>query len=148
MLDVSWSAMHNHQVAITTEKQMTRANQRGVSLIELMVAVGVIGIITAIAMPMYTDYIAAAREAAVRENMNSIRLFQEETRLSNGAYEAGTYDPDDPNASGGLTATIGWSPRTTEDEITYVVDQVTAGGFRVTATHSDGFEVQQSFTRP
>ena len=122
--------------------------QQGVSLIELMIAVAVIGVIAAIAMPQYNDYIANAQEGAMRESMNSIRLFQEETRLSNGAYQAGTYNPADPNASGGLTATIGWAPRTTEDEVTYVVDEVTANGFRITATHSNGTSVQESYTRP
>lgn len=127
---------------------MKQTFQRGVSLIELMVAVGVIGIIAAIAMPIYTDYIATAREGSMRENMNSIRLFQEENRLSFGSYQAGTYDPADPNAAGGLSQTIGWSPRSTVDEITYVVDNVTANGFRITATHTDGTEVQENYARP
>lgn len=113
-----------------------------------MVAVGIIGIITAIALPIYNDYIDTAREGAMRENMNSIRLFQEEARLANGAYQAGTYDPASPNASGGLTEKIGWAPRSTTDEITYVVDNVTANGFRITATHDDGYSVSENYTRP
>lgn len=122
--------------------------QTGVSLIELMVAAGIIGIITAIALPMYQDYVATAQQGAMVENMNSIRLFQEEERLSEGAYAAGTYNPADPDAAGGLTDLIGWAPRTATDEITYVVDNVTANGFRITATHSDGTTVQRDFARP
>ncbi len=111
-------------------------------------AVGIIGIVTAIALPVYNDYVVTAREGAMRENMNSIRLFQEENRLANGTYQAGTYDPATPNASGGLTETIGWAPRTTTDEITYVVDNVSANGFRITATHTDGYSVTENYTRP
>lgn len=125
-----------------------QVQEKGFSLIELMVAVAIIGVLTAIALPIYNDYVATAREGAMRENMNSIRLFQEENRLANGAYQAGTYDPADPGATGGLTDTIGWSPRTTTDEITYVVDNVTANGFRITATHSDGYSVTENFSRP
>ena len=122
--------------------------QGGLTIIELMVAAAIIGILMAIAIPQYQDYIDTARESAMVENMNSIRLFQEETRLSEGEYKEGTYDPADPGAPGGLTDLIGWAPRTTDDEITYVVSNVSANGFRVTATHSDGKQVQRDYTRP
>jgi prepilin-type N-terminal cleavage/methylation domain-containing protein len=124
------------------------ATQQGLSLMELMIVAAIIGIIMAIAVPQYQDYIATAREGAMLENMNSIRLFQEEARLSQGAYQAGTYNPADPNASGGLTELIGWAPRTTTDEITYVVSDVTASSFTITATHSDGTTVQRDYNTP
>jgi prepilin-type N-terminal cleavage/methylation domain-containing protein len=122
--------------------------QKGYSLIELMVAVGIIGIITAIGLPMYQDYVATAQQGVMVENMETIRLFEEEARLSTGSYVAGTYDPDDSEDAAGLKALIGWSPGTTTDEITYVVDNVSVGGFRITATHSNGTVVQRSYSKP
>ncbi|HJN50367.1 MAG: type II secretion system protein [Pseudomonadales bacterium] len=113
----------------------------GFSLVELMIAVAVIGIIGAIAVPYFSDYMDTASQGVMRNNIESIRLFEEERKLSLGAYVAGTYDPADPDNGSGLKKVLGWSPRTTEDKITYVVDNVTSNGYRFTATGDDGSTV-------
>lgn len=121
-------------------------NSRGITLIELMVAVGILGIIVAIGVPLYQDYVTSARVGVMRDNIQTIRLFEDDYRLQNRAYISGTYDPGDPNDANGLKARLDWSPRTTEDPITYVVtcgavatapECTVSGGYYVTATHED-----------
>ena len=119
--------------------------EKGVTLIELMVAIAIVSILATIAVPIYQDYIDTSKRAVLIENMETIRLFQEERRLDRGAYIEATYNPASPNAVGGLTELIGWAPRTDIEEITYVVDNVTASSFRITATHSDGTEESKTF---
>jgi len=133
---------------IMNQLQATRGSFRkigGFSLIELMVTVGVIGIVAAIAMPMYTNYMQTASEGVMSNNIETIRLFEEDYKLSEGVYLAGTYDPADPDAAGGLKAKLGWEPRTDQNTITYVVDNVSASGFRVTATSTAGDTVVKSY---
>jgi len=124
-----------------------KARSRGFTLIEMMITVGVISIIAAISFPLYQDYVTTARVAVMTDGIQTIRLFQEDRRLREGEFVEGTYDPNDPNAAGGLKTLLGWDPRTSEDVITYVVTCTTdatspectrTSGYTVTATHAQG----------
>ncbi len=115
-----------------------------ISLIELMITVAVMGIIVAIGYPIYTDYIETARVGALRSNIESIRLLEEDFKLSTGSYVAGTYDPADPDNAAGLKEVLGWQPRTASDNITYVII-LSSNGFTVTATDDDGHSLAVPF---
>ena len=112
-----------------------RSRASGFTLIELMVTAAIIGIIAAVALPLYNDYIETARVSLAMDNVNSIRLFQEDRRLYEGSYIGGVYpnngtDPD-------LGALLNWDPRNDDDSITYLVDEVTSSSYRVTACQTD-----------
>ncbi len=126
--------------------------QSGITLIELMMAVGIIGAIAAIAIPYYQSNISSSREAMLVTGIQSIRTFQEDRRLADGEYVEGTWVAGNAGASN-LDERLGWSARSTDDSIGYVIlcttdsvaaNQGTTGecavgsSYKITATHSDG----------
>jgi len=113
-----------------------RRRRAGFTLIELILAVAIIGMLAAVALPMYSGYVDTARRSVMNDNITSIRLFEEDYKLETGSYFAGDHDPADPDAAMGLKANIGWSPGSATDRIKYEVTLVGAG-FSVTATHLD-----------
>jgi type IV pilus assembly protein PilA len=50
-----------------------KKNQKGFTLIELMIVVAIIGILAAIALPKFADMLEKSREGATRGNLDSIK---------------------------------------------------------------------------
>ncbi|MBN2128745.1 MAG: type II secretion system protein [Sedimentisphaerales bacterium] len=55
--------------------------KHGFTLVEVMIVVTILGILGALAMPVYTDHTTKAKEAAVRSNLSLIRAQIELYRL-------------------------------------------------------------------
>ncbi|MFC0444305.1 type IV pilin protein [Pseudidiomarina halophila] len=63
-----------------------KLKQSGVTLIELMVVVAIIGIIAAVSYPNFVDYVREARRADAMGQLLTLQMAQEEHRLKNPAY--------------------------------------------------------------
>ncbi len=113
---------------------------RGFTLVELMIVVAIIGIISAIALPLYNDYINTSREGALITSMSTIEVFQEDLFMRTGAYGAGTWEQ---GVDTSLFDNTGWSPRS--DKVKYVAALVGTTAYTVTATDATGYVACRQF---
>ena len=110
----------------------------GFSLVELMVAIAILGVIAAIAAPLYRGYVESAATGALVNNIATMDVFQEDVMLRTGAYAEGTYDAGAGKTS--LTDATGWRPQSDTGAV-YVVNEATVSSYRVTATDAEGRRV-------
>ena len=67
-----------------------RAAARGFTLIELIIAVAVVGILAAVAMPSYREHIAASRRADAKSALLALAQLMERNYTERGTYASVT----------------------------------------------------------
>lgn len=77
---------------------MTISNKcTGFTLIELMVTIGILATVAAIALPAYKGYISTAKQSECLNEVATINLAQEEYFLEFNSYFSGSRDNSDPD---------------------------------------------------
>jgi prepilin-type N-terminal cleavage/methylation domain-containing protein len=126
----------------------------GVTLIELLIAIAVVGVLASIAWPTYQGYVSSSRESAMLQVMQSVKIYEEDRRVRLGEYVEGAYDPSNPSVSGGLATTLGWNPADPDPDISILAACATDGSapecargsaIEITATHTQGESICRSY---
>ncbi len=103
--------------------------QQGFSLLELMIVVAIIGIISAIAVPAYQDYVTSAKTTEATSGLADLRVRLEQYYQDNRTY-AGFVD-------GGCNFTSNNKPAIIAQNFSYQC-VTNADSYRITATGNSG----------
>ena len=98
---------------------------------ELMIAIAIIAIIGAFAMPAYNGYIETSQQGVLISTMSTIEVFQEDFRLRNGVYAVNLAD------KAAIEAAIGWQPQGS-DAFTYSIATGDGSTYSLTGNDGDG----------
>lgn len=102
------------------KEELKKRGNKGFTLMEMLIVVAIIAILIAIAIPVFTNQLNAAKDATDEANGRSIYgLAQAEYMLNNGSLPADFFSYDTATrvatvkASDGTTQTLTFSERTT-----------------------------------
>jgi len=111
-----------------------RRNERGFTLIDLVIAMAIVAILTRIALPSYQAYIVRASRQAAQSELVALANAQEKIFLNSNAYTANVTTAYTGQSSGGLGVTSG----NTKDNRYAITAAATATTFTLTATPASG----------
>ena len=105
---------------------MNTKRQTGFTLIEIMIVVAIIGILTAIALPNYDEYVRRGHRADARAGLQQAQLWMERAATANGVY---------PTT---LSSALTWQGDTSKRYVIGLKDTSTADAFTLEATPNAG----------
>jgi type IV pilus assembly protein PilE len=111
--------------------------QSGFTLVELMIAVVIIGILAGVAYPSYVDSVMRAKRSDAMNAMLSLQLSQQKFR-ANCRFYATLGTADACGATAGTSTTINFSATSGEGLYTLLVTGAGTQGYVITATAVTG----------
>ncbi len=109
---------------------MMERRSRGFTLIELMIVVVIIGVLTAFALPQYTQHVNRARRAEAATVLRNAQQFMQRLYAANNTYQNGGVAPTLPAAF--QTS----PPNATRSNYSVTVVTPTPGSYTLTATRA------------
>jgi len=107
--------------------KLTKKNEQGFTLIELMIVIAIIGILAAIAIPQFSAYRTRSFNSAATADIRNAATAQEAYFVDNQSY-CGT-----PATLTGATYGLYLS-----DNVTFAVTATTTSGYTMTSSHAKG----------
>jgi type IV pilus assembly protein PilE len=105
--------------------------EKGLTLIELLIVIVIVGLLAAVAIPIYTGYMQRARRADAKTALEQVRAAQEMWRAEKGSYAT---DGGGNSAETILQNTMGASNTTISSYYTWSFTVKTATAFTAQAT--------------
>jgi len=105
----------------------------GFTLIELMIIVGVIGLLAVVALPSFMDSVRKGRRAEGIAALTQIQQAQERWRANNGSYA-----DNDKLTAAAADGGFGLSASTSSGYYGLAISDATASGYTLTATAQSG----------
>lgn len=109
---------------------MISGNTRGFTLTELLITVAILGILAAVAVPSYMDYVNQSRRADAKTGLMQAVQVMERGYTANGCYNKATQAACAAQSGGDISAPASGSDYYT---ISFVANSLTRGAFTLQA---------------
>lgn len=123
--------------------------QQGYTLTELIITVGLIGILSGIAIPAYNGYMKVSKHGTTMQNAEQLALFLDNYFYENGTYIAGTYMPGGDVIT--LPNALGWRPDGDKDSFSYNIAPCAGGNinecYTITVTYLLDVGIKEIITK-
>lgn len=123
--------------------------QQGYTLTELIITVGLIGILSGIAIPAYNGYMKVSKHGTTMQNAEQLALFLDNYFYENGTYIAGTYMPGGDVIT--LPNALGWRPDGDKDSFSYNIAPCGGGNinecYTITVTYLLDVAIKETITK-